>query len=325
MDLSIIIVNWNSREFVRKCIASVLKWTRDIRYEIVVIDSASFDGCGEMLMKSFPEVRFLQSDRNVGFAAANNEAFRASRGRLVLFLNPDTELVSPAVNSMYDQVVRMPDAGVVGCRLLNSNGTIQASCVQTFPTLLNQFLDSDLLRRVRPASRLWGNAVLFRSVGLPERVEAISGACMMMQRTVFEQVGGFTEDYFMYAEDIDLCFKIGRAGYANYLVPHAAIVHHGGGSTENGPSDFSAVMQRESIRRFLEKTRGKRYGQAYRATTGVSSLCRVLILAVALPLARRGRGTASRYVTALRKWKAVLGWSFGRKAAMPDRSGQLIS
>lgn len=130
MDVSIIIVNWNSVRFLRACIGSIERYTTGISHEIVVIDSASYDGCGEMLREEFPQVRFIQSAANIGFAGANNLAYRSARGQHVLFLNPDTELASPAVNVMLEHLQRCPDAGAVGCKLLNADGSLQTTCIQ---------------------------------------------------------------------------------------------------------------------------------------------------------------------------------------------------
>lgn len=315
MDLSIIIVNWNSKEYLRNCIASILATTRGIEFEIVVIDNASFDGCDQMLRQYYPQVRFIQSNHNLGFAKANNAAFRESCGRYILFLNPDTELVAPAVNIMFDYLQRLPNAGAVNCKLLNADKTIQTSCIQSFPTILNQLLDSELLRAFRPKSPLWGMAPLFGAENGPEEVEALSGACLMLKRTLFEQVGLFSEDYFMYAEDIDLCYRIRQAGYKNYYVPNTTVVHLGGGSMQKGPSDFSVVIMHESVWRFMRKTRGKLYGLAYRASTLISAIGRMALLVIVLPLHLIQRGRES-WNASLRKWKAILAWSLGIEASV---------
>ena len=310
MDLSIIIVNWNSQNYLKRCIASVLLWTRDITYEIVVIDNASCDGCAEMLQQSFPEVRFIQSETNCGFAKANNAAYRDSRGSCLLFLNPDTEFIDASVNIMYDYIQKLSNVGAIGCRVLNADRTAQRSCIQAFPTMLNEFLDSELLRALWPEAPLWGNAHLFSGQIEPGEVEAIAGACIMVKRSLFENLGFFSEEYFMYAEDVDLCYKIRQAGYTNYYIPNATVIHFGGGSTEKGRSDFSAVMMRESIWRFVRKTRGKVYGLAYRGTILTVSIGRLTLLTLLLPLhlIREG-GEAWR--AALRKWTAILTWSLG--------------
>lgn len=312
MDLSIIIVNWNSKEYLRNCIESVLLWTSDITYEIVVIDGASFDGCGEMLQRHFPHVRFIQSKKNVGFAKANNVAFRESRGRYVLFLNPDTELIAPAVNTLFNYIQKAPNAGAIGCKLLNADRTVQNSCLQAFPTILNQFLDSELLRALWPTSPLWGNAPLFGAQIGPEEVEAIAGACILVKRSLFEEVGLFSEDYFMYAEDLDLCYKIKQAGYMNYYLPDASIIHFGGGSSQKSPSDFSVVMMRESVWRMMRKTRGNVYGFVYRVSTMISSIGRLILLMVVFPLHLIRRGGES-WKGSFRKWRAILTWSLGLK------------
>ncbi len=310
MDLSIIIVNWKSKDYLQKCIASILEWTSGINYEIVVIDSGSYDGCGEMLRQHFPQVRFIQSDRNLGFAKANNAAFLQSSGRYLLFLNPDTELGIPAVNIMYDYMQNLPNAGAVGCKLLNADRTVQTSCIQSFPTIVNQFLDSDFLRKMWPKSALWGNAPLFSAQMKPEEVEAIAGAFIMVKRSIFEQVGFFSEDYFMYAEDMDLCYKIRQAGYTNYYIPNASAIHFGGGSTEKEPSDFSVVMMRESVWRFMNKTRGKMYGLAYRVSILISAIGRLLLLTFLLPL-QLVRKSGATWNVSFKKWRAILTWSLG--------------
>lgn len=314
MDISIIIVNWNSKDYLQKCIESILSWTSDINFEIVVIDSASFDGADEMLKHCYPQVRFMQSDSNLGFAKANNEAFRESTGSYILFLNPDTELIGSDINILFDSIQTLPKAGAIGCTLLNRDRSIQTSCIQSFPTILNQLLSTEFLRALFPKSPLWGMASLYDANDGPAEVDMISGACLMLRRSVFEQVGLFSEDYFMYAEDLDLCYKIRQAGYSNYLIPGTSVIHFGGGSTEKRPSDFSVVMMRESIWRFLKKNRGEIYGLAYRGSTLMSAIGRLLLLMILLPLQYLRHSGSSRY-SSLTKWWAILTWSLGRKTA----------
>src|SRR5215204_3045030 len=160
-DVSVVIVNWNSREYLRKCLESIRAHAPAVCCEIVVIDSGSFDGCAEMLREQYPDVRFVQSDANLGFAKANNRAFQESTADVVLFLNPDTELVGPAIDLMLDKLRSLPRAGIVGCKLLNADGTIQTSCIQSIPTILNQALNSEFLRSRWPRSPLWGMAPLY--------------------------------------------------------------------------------------------------------------------------------------------------------------------
>jgi GT2 family glycosyltransferase len=307
-ELSIIIVNWHSAEFVRRCVDSIREQTMEPTYEIVVIDNASFDGCDQVLKKHAPEVTYIQCDENLGFAKANNYAFRASRGNGLLFLNPDTEMVGSAIKLLYCALQQLPGVGAVGARLLNSDGSLQTSCIQSFPTILNQTLDSEFFRKRWPESGLWGTEPFLREDDRPAEVEAISGACLMIKREVFERIGGFSEDYFMYAEDMDLCYRIRKAGFKNYYVPQAEVTHFGGGSSRQAPSNFSIVMMRQSIWRFLRNTRGDVYGIGYRISMLLSAVGRLALLSLSL-LARRAGHRGKAQGDSFRKWWAILRWS----------------
>lgn len=311
MDLSIIIVNWNSKDYLRKCILSVSSGTQGLDYEIIVIDSASYDGCAEMLCEEFPEVSFIQSTENSGFAKANNEAFNVSRGGKLLFLNPDTEVEGDAINELFRQLEALPGAGAVGGKLLNSDRTIQDTCIRAFPSILNQMFDSQWLKDRFRTSSLWGNAPIY-SVGRDAApIDAISGACLMVTREAFEQVGGFSNDYFMYSEDIDLCFELKKAGYKLFYVPGAIVVHHGGGSSAKSEvSEFSEVMMVESRCRFFRKHKSHLYSSLYRVIIAATSMLRLYLSLLLWPINYLNGKSASSHFT-LRKWLSRLRWSLG--------------
>lgn len=317
VDLSIIIVNWNSREFVRKCVQSIYANTGGMTFEIIVVDNASYDGCGEMLAHDFSQVRFIQCEKNVGFAGANNMGFAQSRGNCLLFLNPDTEVVGHALNRLFETLDQFRDAGMAGARLLNSDGTVQTSCIQSFPTVLNQLLGTEILRRLFPHSRLWGIMALSSNPSKPSSVEVISGACIMIKRSIFQKVFGFDERYFMYSEDLDLCYRVQEAGFNCLYVPDAQIVHHGGGSSGLARSMFSTVMTRESVFRFLTFHRGKPVAWLYRAAMGISSTIR-------LPLIAAMNGVTGKKICSngsFRKWIYILRWSLGLESWAAKKSG----
>ena len=138
--LSIVIVNWKSADFLRKCLQSIFANASDMSLEVIVVDNASFDGSAELVEREFPGVHFVQSKENLGFAGANNLGVRSAKGRNLLFLNPDTEVIGTALERMSSFLDATPDAGAVGCKLLNTDGTVQTSCIQPFPTILNQAL-----------------------------------------------------------------------------------------------------------------------------------------------------------------------------------------
>jgi GT2 family glycosyltransferase len=309
MELSIIIVNWHSAEFVRQCLRSIQAHAPSPQPEIIVVDGGSYDGCGEMMAREFPEATFIQSTKNLGFARANNLGAKQAHGRVLWFLNPDTELLEDSISILQSRLRSLPEAGAVGCRLLNSDRTLQTSCIQSFPTVLNQVLDSDFLRARFPRSSMWGMAALYSDRPGPEVVEVVSGACIMVRRSLFEEIGGFTQDYFMYGEDLDLCFKIRQAGCRVYFVPETSVVHHGGGSTQKAASNFSHVMTQESVYRFFCRNRGRASGTAYRLAMAVTAVPRLL---ACLPLLLISGNRIVRHGTgSLRKWLSILRWSLG--------------
>ena len=311
VDLSIIIVNWNSKDYLLKSIASIEAATQGIEFEIVVIDAASYDGCDEMLHINFPNVRFIQGVKNLGFAKANNEAYSAARGSTLLFLNPDTEIEGSAIETLYHQLNALPNAGIVGPKLLNSDRSVQQSCIRAFPTILNQVLESDALRKLFPRSRLWGMKPLLSGNELAKEVDAVSGACLMIKRSVFESVGMFSTDYFMYSEDIDLCLKVRKAGLNTYYIPTAVVVHHGGASSSQiSVNTFSAVMMLESRWRFFRKTRSLWYSRLYRIAMFGTSIVRIGLVLFVWP-ARGLCGRESWVEPVLKKWMARLRWTLG--------------
>jgi GT2 family glycosyltransferase len=314
MDLSIIIVNWRSAVFVRGCLLSLRTAPPRCAVEVIVVDNASFDQCGELLAREFPEVKFLQNDCNLGFARANNLAAQRASGRILLFLNPDTELRPNALDQMLSVFESQPDAGVVGARLLNSDGSIQRTSIQAFPTLLNQYLDSDFLRRCLPRWSLWRARPMEQTNGVHPDVEAISGACLMTPRHVFDLAGGFDDRYFMYAEDTDYCFGVRQLGWKNYYAPEAVVVHHGGKSSGGAHNKFSAVMLNESLRRFFNQRRGALYARVFQLMVMCKAFERLALLTIACPIVLVS-GQTSRLYSSRRKWWHILRWSCGLEKA----------
>ncbi|MEO8737582.1 MAG: glycosyltransferase family 2 protein [Edaphobacter sp.] len=325
-DLSIIIINWKSHDFVRQCLATIFGDNTPLIYEVLVVDNASFDGIAEMLASEFPQVTFIQCEHNIGFAAANNLALARSHGRNILFLNPDTEILGDAIQTLVSALELLPEAGMVGARLLNSNLSLQTTCVTSAPGLLNQALNSHLLRTAFPKWKLWGMRALFENSKSPMQVEAISGACMLARRSVLDRVGAFSTQYFMYAEDMDLCVKVTQAGLAIYYVPEAFIIHHAGGSSSmRQESDFSSLMVRQSLMRFFMLHRGRTYASLYRTSLVFASAFRILLLFIAFPVLYNRRGF-SLAAQPLRKWFNIFFWSVGlRPSATPRLQKQPTS
>ncbi|MGD0792495.1 MAG: glycosyltransferase family 2 protein [Terriglobales bacterium] len=310
MDLSIIIVNWKSANYLRSCLSSVYCATRGIEFEVIVVDNASDDGCENIIKEEFPRARFIQSGENLGFARANNLGFAHSHGDCLLFLNPDTEIIGNALARMLFHLRANLSVGAVGARLLNTDSSLQISCVQAFPTICNQVVDSELLRRVFPNWRGWGMRPLFQHADQPAEVDAISGACFMVKRSVFEQVGMFGEQYFMYSDDLDLSYKINKRGFTIHYLNDCEVVHHGGKSSARQEDHFSDVVQRESLVRFFRVTKGPFYCGLYRSALVIAATLRMTVVAFLVATGRcLIQGKASGAV--FEKWLTIFRWAIG--------------
>jgi GT2 family glycosyltransferase len=311
VQLSIIIVNWNSVRFLETCLTSIYGFLSGITFEVIVVDNASYDGSAELLRTRFPNAIFVQSDRNLGFSKGNNLGYKYSSGDTLLFLNPDTELLDDGVPKMYDHLHSSPSVGAVGCRLVNSDLTLQAQYVQAFPTIWNQLVTADVLIGLFPRSKWWSIRSLNDFSGGPVDVDVLAGSCLMVKRHVFEKAGRFNEAFFMYAEDVDLCYMIREAGYAIHYVGNGTVVHYSAKSSEStSESHFSSIMQRESLARFFRQRRGGLYAGCYRASIAMAAFLRIVLLAGLTPVAKlttRGR----RFSSARLKWTKLLRWSVG--------------
>jgi N-acetylglucosaminyl-diphospho-decaprenol L-rhamnosyltransferase len=251
-DVSIIVVNWNTRGLLADCLNSIKQTAGDLGIEIIVVDNASTDGSQEMVRQSFPQVRLIKNIENVGFARANNQAIEASQGRYVLLFNSDALAQPGALRAMVAYADGYPDIGIVGAQLLNGDGSFQASYTR-FPTLWREFLILSGLGRL-----LFGP--WYPSHG-PDQSRAVTdadyveGACMLARREAVEQVGGLDEGYFMYAEEVDWCFGMRRAGWRVVYLPQARIIHLGGGSSSKGSARREAMLYRGRVR-FFRKNYG---------------------------------------------------------------------
>jgi len=312
LDLSIIIINWKSVGLLRQCLRSVYANFTGVPSEVIVIDNASYDGCAEMIAAEFPSVRFIQSERNLGFAAANNYCAERATGRNLLFLNPDTEVLGSALQDMLACMDSTEHAGAVGPKLLNTDGTLQVTCLQPFPSIVNQLVGAASLQAMFPKWSVWGNRVLFEDHPRPQPVEGVVGACMMVGRLPFMEVGGFHTGYFMYAEDMDLCYKLKKSGRTNYYVGTASVVHHGGSSSgRQADPHFSTIVMRDSIQSFMRIHRGPVYATFFRSLTALAALLRMGLLTVPLMLpAAAERRRQLRH--SFGKWLRVFQWAIGQ-------------
>jgi GT2 family glycosyltransferase len=285
MDLSIIYVNWNSVNYLRECIASVYEHTHGLDFEIIVVDNASPEGGVDQVKEEYPDIVLIKSSENLGFAGANNVGFKQSKGKCILFLNPDMKVLNPAINIMYDRLQTLPDAGIVGCKMFQGNLAVLTNSIMKFPGIMNQVFQIEYLRLRWPSFPLWDIGPLFSTNQEPVKVEVITGACMMMRREVFAEVGMFSEEYFMYAEDFDLCWVITKAGYTNYYVGGGHIIHYGGVSS---PRDWQTIMKIRADLRLVAKFRGRFYAFLFRSAMAVNAVVRLLVAGILNLFKKRG-------------------------------------
>ena len=245
-DISVIIVSYNVRDFLQQCLHSLEKAGEGLSMEIIVVDNASADGSAEMIRRQFHRVRLIENSDNRGFSRANNQAMRIAEGRYLLLINPDTLAREDTLSSLMAFMEAHPRAGAAGCKILNPDGTLQLSCRRSFPTpwvALSKILG---LSRLFPNSRLFGRYNLtYLDPDRTAPVDALSGSFLFLRRQAIEEMGLFDEEYFMYGEDLDLCYRIKKASWEIYYVPDTQIIHYKGKSTESSTStviDFYRAM-----------------------------------------------------------------------------------
>jgi GT2 family glycosyltransferase len=228
VDVSICIVNYNAKDLLDNCIRSVLSSIKDRSFEIIVIDNASTDG-SQNIAKKYPSIKFIHNASNLGFIKANNIGIKNSTGRYVLSLNNDTVVKSGAIEKLIGFMDKTSDAGAVGPKLLNGDGSIQMQCRRGFPTPSNSIFYFLGLSRLFPKNRIFGAYLMtYLDDAATSEVDSLCGAAMMVRREVIEKVGLMDESYYMYGDDIDWCYRIKRAGWKVYYLPEAEIVHYGG-------------------------------------------------------------------------------------------------
>jgi hypothetical protein len=220
MDISIVIVNWNTKVLLLDCLASVYKTVENISMEIWVVDNASSDGSVEAVKRFYPDVKIIQNRKNLGFAAANNRAFKRMRGRYAVLLNTDAVLMKGALEAIYDFVENNPDAGMACGQLLNPDGSKQNS-IANFPGLPSLLLNETLLRILLPR-RYPSKRKEYKN---PIEVDSCIGACLMVRKKTMDHVGLLDEDYFFFFEETDWARRIKQSGWKIYFVPSARIIH----------------------------------------------------------------------------------------------------
>jgi N-acetylglucosaminyl-diphospho-decaprenol L-rhamnosyltransferase len=233
MDLSIVILNYNTCAHLRVCLSAL--GSDDLgSAEVFVVDNASSDGSADMVAREFPWVRLIRSPRNGGFAYGNNQALRLARGDAILLLNPDSLISTDAIRSLLDVLHRHSEAGIVGPKLLRPDGSMHLACRRSFPTPEVAFYRLSGLSRLFAQSPRFGRYNLtFVDPDLAIEVDSVCGACLLIRRSVVERVGLLDERFFMYGEDLDWCLRVRQAGWTVRYEPSVVVQHQHGAASRN--------------------------------------------------------------------------------------------
>ncbi len=228
MKLSIIIVNYNVTQLLRNCLLSIQKYIEKAEYEVIVIDNASTDSSWGDLIPEFPDVQFISSKNNGGFSKANNQAIQEAKGEYLLLLNPDTELEGFYMKELLDFADAKPEFGCLGVRMHDAEGDFLPESKRSVPDMFNSFEKLFTNLKKNNSKSYYRNDIGEEEIA---EVDVITGAFLLIKKEVYKNIGGLDESYFMYGEDIDLCYTLLRKGYKNYYYGKVSILHHKGEST----------------------------------------------------------------------------------------------
>lgn len=228
MKLSVIIVNYNVTQLLRSCVLSLQKYAQEIEYEVIVIDNASTDTSWGDLIPEFPNVHFISSETNGGFSKANNQAVQTAKGEYILLLNPDTELEGFYMKELLDFADAQPSFGCLGVRMHDAEGNFLPESKRSVPDMFNSFEKLFTNFKKNNSKSYYRNDIEENAV---EEVDVITGAFLLAKKEIYKKIGGLDEAYFMYGEDIDLCYTFLRNGYKNFYYGKVSILHHKGEST----------------------------------------------------------------------------------------------
>jgi GT2 family glycosyltransferase len=242
-DLSVVVASYNTKDLLRQCLATLRSACAEVSAEVIVVDNSSEDGTQGMVAAEFPEVRLLANDRNEGFARANNRALTTARGRFVLLLNPDTLVAKETIPPLIGFLDEHPKVGMVGCRVDRPDGALDEACKRSFPTVSSAFARLVGLDRLFPRSAGSYRNLTADPAGRYE-VDAVVGAFMLLRRETIADVGGLDEDYFMFGEDLDWCYRVKQRDWQIYYVGDRSIVHHKGASTRQEPQRMNYHFHR---------------------------------------------------------------------------------
>lgn len=305
-DLTISIVNTNNRALLKRCLDTIATSARGVRLEVIVVDNASTDGSAEMLRADHPDVHVIENPERDGYGRSHNRAIRIARGDFILVLNEDMEMLGGAVERMLAAARRADNLGVMGCRILNPDKSLQHSCFRQ-PSLLGELFESLFPYTIAfPRARLRSKMYDWPHDAQRE-VDIVVGCCMLIPRAVIDRVGTFDPNFYIYSEEHDLCKRIRDNGFRIVFTPEAEMIHYGGQTTQR-MSLRMALIQLDSRIRYFRKHRGAVSALLFRGILLVGASARLVGWAALHVVKRRqDRRTAERVSEYSASLKFVVG------------------
>lgn len=258
LNLSIIVVNFNSFDLLKNCLSSLTKYTQEINYEIIVVNNNSEKTNIKKIINKYDNVFLIENKENVGFAAANNQGIKIAKGKYILFLNNDTIFIENTIKKIYDFAETIKEPVFVGCKLLNQDGSIQNSVI-SFPSVWNTFTESFFLYKLFPKSTIFNKYAFDYMKNEASSVDWIKGAFIFATASAIQNIKGFDERFFFYGEEIDLCYRFRNIGGKVYYLPTTSIIHLGGATTLNNLTFLSKNQIIGKVQYFQKYFKGYNY------------------------------------------------------------------
>ncbi|MFA6422556.1 MAG: glycosyltransferase family 2 protein [Candidatus Buchananbacteria bacterium] len=262
MKISIVIVSWNVKDLLQKCLNSIINNPLYELTETFVVDNASKDGSAEMVKEKFPQINLIASDKNLGFAKGNNVALKKCTGDYILFLNPDTEIFTDTLQKSVEFMAQNPNCGIMGCKMLYGDKSFQPS-VRRFPSLWPIFLmlikAPKIFKKIKAIDRYMATDFDYNKA---QEVDQVMGAYMFVKKEVIDRVGAFDERFFYWFEEVDFCLRVKKAGFKIMYDPKTIIIHHGGKSfAQQKTINNQKIFFQSAFKYFMKNNFTKKYGE----------------------------------------------------------------
>jgi len=280
MELSIIIVNFNTRQLLFNCLKSIFTETKNISYEVIIVDNGSTDDSLSFVKKHFPQVKIITNKKNLGFAKASNQGVTIAKGKYLLFLNSDTLILNKAIEKSLKFIIKNPQINILGCRLLNKDRSIQPS-IGFFPQLKQLFLMMFFLDDIPFINRLMKPYQQSRIdfYCKTQEVDWVTGAFLLLSKKVINKIGGFDEDFFMYNEEVDFCYRAKKEGFKVWFYHEPEIIHLKGKSSQEG-FKTAVLGEYQGLEKFYKKYQSSLANQQLRFLLKFGALLRIVVFGI---------------------------------------------